>query len=63
MDAPHRPLATFLREFALPIAIVMLVLWAIATWFEAPGIVHLFFTLGIFLLLYAIVVRGDRQQR
>ena len=63
MDALLRSLATFLREFALPIAIVMLVLWAVATWFEAPGIVHLFFTLGVVLLIYAIVVRGERQQR
>jgi hypothetical protein len=62
MDAFLRSVATFLREFALPIAIVMLALWAVATWFEAPGIVHLFFTLGVFLLIYAIVVRGDRHQ-
>lgn len=63
MDALLRSIATFLREFALPIAIVMLALWAVATWFEAPGIVHLFFTLGVCLLIYGIVVRGDQPPR
>ena len=63
MDAFLRSLATFLREYAIPIAIVMLALWAVATWFEAPGIVHLFLTLGVFLLIYAIVVRGEHPPR
>ena len=58
-----RTIATHLRELALPIAIVMLALWAVATWFEAPGIVHLFFTLGVFLVIYAIVTRDDRGDK
>ena len=63
MDAFLRSLATFLREFAFPIAIVMLALWAVGTWIEAPGIVHLFLILGMFLLIYAIVVRGEHSRR
>ena len=40
-------------------ALAMLVLWAVATFvFEAPGIVHLLLTAGVFLLIWRIVVRG-----
>ena len=40
-------------------AIVMLVGWAIATFFfEAPGWVHLFLTLGVTMLIWRIVKRG-----
>jgi hypothetical protein len=40
-------------------AIVMLIVWAIATFmFEAPGWIHLLLTVGVFLLIYRIVVRG-----
>lgn len=61
MDAFLRSVATFLREFAIPLAITMLALWAVATWLEAPGWVHVFLTLGVFLLIYGIVVRGTRE--
>lgn len=40
-------------------AIVMLIVWAIATFaFEAPGWIHLLLSVGVFLLIYRIVVRG-----
>ena len=40
-------------------AIVMLVVWAIGTFvYEAPGWIHLLLTVGVFLLIYRIVVRG-----
>ena len=40
-------------------AVVMLIGWAIATFFfEAPGWVHLFLTLGVTLLIWRIVKRG-----
>ena len=41
-------------------ALVMLVIWAIGTFVinDAPGWLHLFFTVGVFLLIYRIVVRG-----
>lgn len=40
-------------------AVVMLVGWAWVTFTTtAPGWVHLFLTLGVFLLIWRIVVRG-----
>jgi uncharacterized membrane protein len=40
-------------------AIVMLGIWAFATFTtEAPGWIHLLLSVGVFLLIYRIVVRG-----
>jgi hypothetical protein len=40
-------------------ALVMLGVWAFATFTtEAPGWIHLLLTVGVFLLIYRIVVRG-----
>ena len=40
-------------------AIVLLVIWAVATFgYEAPGWMHLLLTAGVFLLIWRIVVRG-----
>ena len=37
----------------------MLVVWAIGTFaFEAPGWIHLLLSVGVFLIIYRIVVRG-----
>jgi uncharacterized membrane protein len=42
-------------------AIVMLVVWAIVTFTTtAPGWIHLLLTLGMFLLIYRIAIRGSR---
>ena len=42
-------------------AIVMLVVWAIVTFTTtAPGWIHILLTMGVFLLIYRIVVRGTR---
>ena len=42
-------------------AIAMLVVWAIVTFTTtAPGWIHLLLTMGMFLLIYRIVVRGTR---
>ena len=39
----------------------MLVIWAIVTFsMTAPGWIHLLLTVGMFLLIYRIVVRGTR---
>ena len=41
-------------------AVAMLVVWAIGTFaFTAPGWLHFLLTLGVFLLIWRIVVRGD----
>jgi len=40
-------------------AVAMLVLWAVGTFvLAAGGWIHLLLTLGVFLLLYRVVVRG-----
>jgi hypothetical protein len=40
-------------------ALLMLVGWAVATFTTtAPGWVHLFLTVGVFVLIWRIVVRG-----
>jgi uncharacterized protein (DUF983 family) len=42
-------------------AIVMLAVWAFFTFTTtAPGWIHLLLTMGMFLLIYRIVVRGTR---
>jgi hypothetical protein len=39
-------------------AIAMLLVWAVGTFaFEAPGWLHLLLTIGVFLLIWRIVVR------
>ena len=40
----------------------LLVVWVVAALvFDGPGWVHLFLTVGVFLIIYRIVVRGDRR--
>jgi uncharacterized membrane protein len=42
-------------------AIAMLVVWAFLTFTTtAPGWIHILLTMGVFLLIYRIVVRGTR---
>ena len=42
------------------IAIAMLAVWALGTFFyEAPGWLHLLLTFGVFLLIWRIVVRSN----
>jgi uncharacterized membrane protein len=42
-------------------AIIMLAVWAFVTFTTtAPGWIHILLTLGMFLLIYRIVVRGTR---
>jgi hypothetical protein len=39
----------------------MLVVWAVVTFTTtAPGWIHILLTIGMFLLIYRIVVRGTR---
>jgi hypothetical protein len=42
-------------------AIAMLAIWAFVTFTTtAPGWIHILLTMGMFLLIYRIVVRGTR---
>ena len=44
---------------AYPVAIAMLVFWAVMVFaFSAPGWVHLFLSLGLFILIWRIVAGG-----
>jgi hypothetical protein len=46
-------------DYLLILSIVMLVVWAVVTFTTtAPGWIHLLLTVGMFLLIYRIVVRG-----
>ena len=49
-------------DLGLLAAIAMLVVWALGTFlFEAPGWLHALLTVGVFLLIWRIVVRGKRS--
>ena len=52
-------------DFGLLAAIAMLIVWAVATFIlnEAPGWVNLLLTVGVFLAIWRIVVRGTRGVR
>ncbi|MGQ0767350.1 MAG: hypothetical protein ACT4OZ_17005 [Gemmatimonadota bacterium] len=51
-------------DIGLVAAIVMLVIWGIATFMgEAPGWVHALLTIGVFLLILRIVMRGTPAPR
>jgi hypothetical protein len=48
---------------ASAVGIALIVIWAIITFaFDAPGWVHLLLTLGVFVLIWGIVMRGTREQ-
>jgi hypothetical protein len=41
--------------------IALIVIWAVAVFLEGPGWVHLLLTLGVFVIIWRVVVRGDRR--
>jgi hypothetical protein len=43
------------------VAVVMLVIWAIGTFLEWPGWIHGLLTVGVFLLIRAMVQRSGRR--
>ena len=46
-------------DFGIIAAIVMLAIWAFVTFTTtAPGWIHILLTVGMFLLIYRIVIRG-----
>ena len=46
-------------DIGLLAGIAMLIIWAIGTFvYEAPGWIHLLLSVGVFLVIYRIVVRG-----
>jgi len=54
----------YIEKFAIPVGVVMLAGWAVATFaFEGPGWVHLFLTLGVFCVIWGVVARGTPGSR
>jgi len=48
-------------DLGIILSIVLLAVWAFVTFTRtAPGWIHILLTLGMFLLIYRIVVRGTR---
>ncbi|HEX5436258.1 MAG TPA: DUF5670 family protein [Gemmatimonadaceae bacterium] len=45
-------------------AVILLILWAVGTFaLMMPGWIHILLTLGVFLLIWRIVVLGTRTRR
>jgi hypothetical protein len=50
---------SLIESLALPIGILMLIVWAVATFaLSAPGWVHALLMLGVFSVLWGVVARG-----
>jgi len=41
--------------------VCLIVVWAIGVWFDGSGWLHLLLTVGVFVIIWRIVVRGDRR--
>jgi hypothetical protein len=52
-------------DIGLVAALAMLAVWAVATFVlnDAPGWIHLLLTVGVFLAIWRIVVRGTPSPR
>jgi len=49
-------------DIGILIGIALIVIWAIgALAFDGPGWIHLLLTVGVFVVIWRIVVRGDRR--
>jgi len=48
-------------DIGIAAAVLMLLFWSFVTFTTAaPGWIHILLTMGVFLLIYRIVVRGTR---
>jgi hypothetical protein len=47
-------------DLGIIVGVIMLVVWAVFVFFvnNAPGFIHLLLTLGVFIVIWRIVVRG-----
>ena len=60
----HSATLPFPMDLWIIAALAMLVVWGVATFaLGAPGWVHLLLTLGVFVLIWRIVVRGTPPHR
>ncbi|HTE44723.1 MAG TPA: DUF5670 family protein [Gemmatimonadaceae bacterium] len=50
-------------DLGLLTGIALIIVWAIgALMYDAPGWIHLLLTVGVFVVIWRIVVRGDRRR-
>lgn len=62
--APDWTLLTSGMDLLTIIGAIMLVFWAAGTFaFEAPGIIHLFLSLGVMLIVLGAVKRAERARK
>lgn len=55
---------SLIESLALPVGIIMLVVWAVATFaLTAPGWVHALLMLGVFGVIWGVVARGTPPVR
>ena len=55
---------TYFMDIGIIAAIAMLVVWSIGTFiYEAPGYIHLLLTVGVFLIIWRVVVIGRNKPR
>jgi len=51
-------------DLGIVAGVALIIIWAIgALMFNAPGWVHLLLTVGVFVVIWRIVVRGDRRHQ
>ncbi|MBK5188047.1 MAG: hypothetical protein JJD97_07360 [Gemmatimonadaceae bacterium] len=51
-----------LYVIAYPLSALMLIVWAVVTFaYDGPGWIHLFLSLGMFLLIWRIVAGGTQD--
>ena len=49
-------------DLGLVVGVLLLIVWIVgALVYSGPGWLHLFLTVGVFLIIWRIVVRGDRR--
>jgi uncharacterized membrane protein len=49
-------------DLGIVVGILMLVIWAVvALGYSGPGWIHLLLTFGVSLIVWRIIVRGDRR--
>jgi hypothetical protein len=49
-------------DFGILVGVGLLIVWAVAALvLDGPGWVHLLLTVGVFVIIWRVVVRGDRR--
>lgn len=44
------------------LSMLMLVVWAVGTWFDGPGWIHILLTAGVFLLVWRIATKAQAKK-